>query len=127
MEWWTSLLHTLTTPSRTPLLEMSGAMAQAMPDGQSWHHFTPSIYGSSHARLTALAFGGLGYAVTASVHHERSLPPSPGTGGADAEGVGLRWLCCLVHVLLCVTARAPTDNLPQFHQQCVTSCVGAEA
>ena len=33
-----------------PLLDMSGAMAQAMPYGQSWNHVTPSVYGSSHGR-----------------------------------------------------------------------------
>ena len=77
---------------------MSGAMAQAMPDGQPWHHVTPSVYGSSHARWAVLAVYGLGDYVTAGVHHERSLPLDTAlpldTGGAcaftegdDAEGV----------------------------------------
>ena len=81
-----------------PLLEMSGDMAQAMPNGQPWHHFTPSVYGSSHGRWAVLAVDGLGDDVAASVHHERSLPLDTAlpldTGGAcaftegdDAEGV----------------------------------------
>ena len=56
----------------------------AMPDGQPWHHFTPAIYGSSHAR-TALALDGLDDDVAAGVHHERFLPPLPlDTGHACA-------------------------------------------
>ena len=77
---------------------MSGAMAQAMPDGQPWHQFTPSVYGSSHGRWAVLAVYGLDDDVAASVHHERSLPLDTAlpldTGGAcaftegdDAEGV----------------------------------------
>ena len=60
----------------------------AMPDGQPWHHFTPAIYGSSHAR-TALALDGLDDDVAAGVHHERFLPPLPldtGHACAFAEG-----------------------------------------
>ena len=71
-----------------PLLVMSGAMAQAMPDRQLWHHFTPSIYGSSHARWAVLAVDGLDDAVAAGVHHERSLPPLRDTGGACAFAEG---------------------------------------
>ena len=65
-----------------------------MPDRQLWHHFNPSIYGSSHARWAVLAVDGLDDAVPAGVHHERSLPPLRDTGvacafaeGDDAKGV----------------------------------------
>ena len=58
------------------ILAMSGAMAQAMPDGQRWHHFAPPIYGPSHARWAALA----------SLHPcNLWLKPCP-------NGSGTRWL-----------------------------------
>ena len=60
----------------------------AMPDGQPWHHFTPAIYGTSHARM-AVALDGLDDDVAAGVHHERFLPPLPldtGQACAFAEG-----------------------------------------
>ena len=61
------------------------------PSGQPWHHFTPSIYGSSQARWATLA-DGLDDVVAAGVHHERFLPTLLDTGhspteGDDAEGV----------------------------------------
>ena len=74
-----------------PLCDGIASPLVLKPSGQPWHHFTPSIYGSSQARRATLA-DGLDDVVAAGVHHERFLPTLLDTGhspteGDDAEGV----------------------------------------